>query len=135
MGWGGANGDRKRSERAARLLRESGSTWLSARRDSRDRYVCSGLAVAGEGIFNMGLARAIPAQRNTRGHWIIHPATSGGDASIPPAFRKVQEGHSVAKMPLLEILTRHPRTFLVSVGLKISEIAFVSIATVFSIDR
>ena len=31
----------------------------------------------------MGLARAIPAQRNTRGHWIIHPATSGGDASIP----------------------------------------------------
>src|ERR1019366_3115812 len=83
MGWGGANGDRKRSERAARLLRESGSTWLSARRDSRDRYVCSGLAVAGEGIFNMGLARAIPAQRNTRGHWIIHPATSGGDASIP----------------------------------------------------
>ena len=31
----------------------------------------------------MGLARAIPAQRNTRGHWTIHPATSGGDASIP----------------------------------------------------
>jgi MHS family shikimate/dehydroshikimate transporter-like MFS transporter len=51
-----------------------------------------------------------------------------------PAFRKVQEGHAVAKMPLLEILTRHPRTFLVSVGLKISEIAFVSIATVFSIN-
>jgi len=51
-----------------------------------------------------------------------------------PAFRQVQEGHAVAKMPLLEILTRHPRTFLVSVGLKISEIAFVSIATVFSIN-
>jgi len=51
-----------------------------------------------------------------------------------PAFRQVQEGHAVAKIPLLEILTRHPRTFLVSVGLKISEIAFVSIATVFSIN-
>jgi MFS transporter, MHS family, shikimate and dehydroshikimate transport protein len=51
-----------------------------------------------------------------------------------PAFRQVQEGHAVAKMPLLEILTKHPRTFLVSVGLKISEIAFVSIATVFSIN-
>jgi MHS family shikimate/dehydroshikimate transporter-like MFS transporter len=51
-----------------------------------------------------------------------------------PAFLQVQEGHAVAKMPLLEILTKHPRTFLVSVGLKISEIAFVSIATVFSIN-
>ena len=51
-----------------------------------------------------------------------------------PAFRQVQEGHAIAKMPLLEILTKHPRTFLVSVGLKISEIAFVSIATVFSIN-
>jgi MFS transporter, MHS family, shikimate and dehydroshikimate transport protein len=51
-----------------------------------------------------------------------------------PAFRQVQEGHAVAKIPLLEILTKHPRAFLVSVGLKISEIAFVSIATVFSIS-
>ena len=51
-----------------------------------------------------------------------------------PAFRQVQEGHAVAKIPLLEILTRHRQTFLVSVGLKISEIAFVSIATFFSIN-
>jgi MHS family shikimate/dehydroshikimate transporter-like MFS transporter len=40
----------------------------------------------------------------------------------------------MAKIPLLEILARHPRTFLVAVGLKVSEIAFVSIATVFSIN-
>jgi MFS transporter, MHS family, shikimate and dehydroshikimate transport protein len=51
-----------------------------------------------------------------------------------PAFRQVQAEHAVAKIPLLEILARHPRTFLVAVGLKVSEIAFVSIATVFSIN-
>ena len=51
-----------------------------------------------------------------------------------PAFRQVQEGHTIAKIPLLEILTKHTRTFLVAVGLKVSEIAYVSVATVFSIN-
>jgi MFS transporter, MHS family, shikimate and dehydroshikimate transport protein len=50
-----------------------------------------------------------------------------------PVFRQVQAGHEVAKIPLLEILTKHRRTFLVAVGLKVSEIAYVSVATVFSI--
>jgi MFS transporter, MHS family, shikimate and dehydroshikimate transport protein len=50
-----------------------------------------------------------------------------------PAFRQVQAGHDVAKTPLFEILTKHRRTFLVAVGLKVSEIAYVSVATVFSI--
>jgi MHS family shikimate/dehydroshikimate transporter-like MFS transporter len=50
-----------------------------------------------------------------------------------PVFRQVQAGHEVAKIPLLEILTKHRRTFLVAVGLKLSEIAYVSVATVFSI--
>jgi MHS family shikimate/dehydroshikimate transporter-like MFS transporter len=51
-----------------------------------------------------------------------------------PAFRQVQEGHAIAKIPLLDILTKHRRTFLVAVGLKVSEIAFVSVATVFCIN-
>ncbi len=41
--------------------------------------------------------------------------------------------HDVAKIPLLEIFTRRSDTFLIAVGLKVSEIAFVSVATVFSI--
>ena len=51
-----------------------------------------------------------------------------------PAFRRVQQGHAIAKIPLLDILTKHRRTFLVAVGLKVSEIAYVSVATVFSIN-
>jgi MFS transporter, MHS family, shikimate and dehydroshikimate transport protein len=51
-----------------------------------------------------------------------------------PAFRQVKEGKALAKIPLFEILTKHQRTFLVSVGLKVSEIAFVSVATVYSIN-
>ena len=50
-----------------------------------------------------------------------------------PVFRQVQAGNDVAKTPLLEIMTKHRRTFLVAVGLKVSEIAYVSVATVFSI--
>jgi MHS family shikimate/dehydroshikimate transporter-like MFS transporter len=51
-----------------------------------------------------------------------------------PAFRQVQAKHDVAKTPLVEILTKHRRQFLVAVGLKVSEIACVSVATVFSIS-
>jgi MHS family shikimate/dehydroshikimate transporter-like MFS transporter len=51
-----------------------------------------------------------------------------------PAFRQVQAKHDVAKTPLVEILTKHRRQFLVAVGLKVSEIASVSVATVFSIS-
>jgi MHS family shikimate/dehydroshikimate transporter-like MFS transporter len=50
-----------------------------------------------------------------------------------PVFRQVQARQDVAKIPLLEILTKHRRAFLVAVGLKVSEIAYVSVATVFSI--
>ena len=50
-----------------------------------------------------------------------------------PVFRQLQVRHDVAKIPLLEILAKHPRTFFMAVGLKVSEIAYVSVATVFSI--
>ncbi|WP_024816579.1 MFS transporter [Methylopila sp. 73B] len=51
-----------------------------------------------------------------------------------PAFRRVKEQNVVAKMPIVEILTQHTRTFAMAVGLKVSEIAYVSIVTVFSIS-
>jgi len=51
-----------------------------------------------------------------------------------PAFQRVKKGNTVAKIPLMEILTEHPRTFLTAVGLKVSEIGYVSIVTVFSIS-
>ena len=51
-----------------------------------------------------------------------------------PAFQQVRKANTVSKVPLLEILTQHPRTFLTAVGLKVSEIAYVSVVTVFSIS-
>jgi MHS family shikimate/dehydroshikimate transporter-like MFS transporter len=50
-----------------------------------------------------------------------------------PAFLRVQQQAFVAQAPLLEVLTRQPRTFLTAVGLKISEVAWVYVLTVFSI--
>ena len=50
-----------------------------------------------------------------------------------PAFQRVKARASVSKLPIAEILRDHPRTFLTAVGLKVSEIAFVSIVTVFAI--
>ncbi len=49
-----------------------------------------------------------------------------------PAFAQVQR-EGVAKAPLLDVLLRQPRTFLVAVGLKVSEVAWVYVLTVFSV--
>ena len=49
-----------------------------------------------------------------------------------PAFARVKAEHGVARAPLLEVL-RHPRSFLVAVGMKVSEVAWVYLLTVFSI--
>ncbi|WP_200925945.1 MFS transporter [Methylobacterium sp. Leaf93] len=51
-----------------------------------------------------------------------------------PSFQRVKQRSAVSKIPVVEILTEHPRTFLKAVGLKVSEIAYVSIVTVFSIS-
>ena len=51
-----------------------------------------------------------------------------------PAFRAVEAKKEVAKLPVIEVLTQHPRAFLTAVGLKISEIAWASIGSVFAIS-
>src|SRR5882757_9594678 len=48
-----------------------------------------------------------------------------------PAFRQIQAKNDVAKMPIVEIFKYHRRPFFTAVGLKISEIAYASIAGVF----
>ncbi len=50
-----------------------------------------------------------------------------------PAFARVKQAQKVAKAPLLEILTEQPRTFLIAAGLKVSEVAWVYVLTVFTI--
>jgi len=49
-----------------------------------------------------------------------------------PAFAQVQR-EGVAKAPLLDVILRQPRTFLIAVGMKVSEVAWVYVLTVFSI--
>lgn len=51
-----------------------------------------------------------------------------------PAFRDLEAKHKVARMPLAEVFTTHLRSFLIAVGLKVSEIAWASIAGVFVIS-
>jgi MFS transporter, MHS family, shikimate and dehydroshikimate transport protein len=50
------------------------------------------------------------------------------------AFRQVKANNEVAKMPIAEIFRDHRRAFFTAVGLKISEIAYASIAGVFVIS-
>ena len=49
-----------------------------------------------------------------------------------PAFTRVQR-EGVARAPLLDVILRQPRAFLVAVGVKVSEVAWVYLLTVFSI--
>jgi MFS transporter, MHS family, shikimate and dehydroshikimate transport protein len=51
-----------------------------------------------------------------------------------PVFREIEAKHEVAKMPLVEVLTTYRRAFFIAVGLKLSEISYVSIAGVFAIS-
>ncbi len=51
-----------------------------------------------------------------------------------PAFRAVEAQKEVARRPVVEVITQHPRAFLTAVGLKISEIAWASIGSVFAIS-
>ncbi|MDX6805824.1 MFS transporter [Terrihabitans rhizophilus] len=51
-----------------------------------------------------------------------------------PAFSRVKQHNTVSRMPVMEVLTRYPKVFLTAVGLKVSEIAYVSVVTVFSIS-
>ncbi len=49
-----------------------------------------------------------------------------------PAFARVQQA-GVARAPLLDVIMRQPRQFLIAVGMKVSEVAWVYVLTVFSI--
>ena len=51
-----------------------------------------------------------------------------------PAFQNVKHHSNVARVPLLEVLTKHRRSFLIAVGLKLSEISWVTVVTIFGIS-
>jgi len=51
-----------------------------------------------------------------------------------PVFRELQAKDKVAKLPVVEVLTKEPRAFLTAVGLKLSEISYALIAGVFAIN-
>ncbi len=51
-----------------------------------------------------------------------------------PAFLQLKAKNEVVTMPIVEIFTHHRRAFFTAVGLKISEIAYASIAGVFVIS-
>jgi MFS transporter, MHS family, shikimate and dehydroshikimate transport protein len=51
-----------------------------------------------------------------------------------PAFRQIEAAKVLAKRPLVEVFVEHRRSFLTAVGLKLSEISYVSVAGVFAIS-
>jgi MHS family shikimate/dehydroshikimate transporter-like MFS transporter len=50
-----------------------------------------------------------------------------------PEFQKLREGKMTAKMPVLEALTRYRRETAIAIGLKLTEVAWVGILTVFAV--
>jgi MHS family shikimate/dehydroshikimate transporter-like MFS transporter len=51
-----------------------------------------------------------------------------------PVFREIEAKQEVARLPLMEVVTTYRREFFTAVGLKLSEISYVSIAGVFAIS-
>src|SRR5947209_9016900 len=50
-----------------------------------------------------------------------------------PYFAEIKGRGEVARNPLAEVIFRHPKDFLIAVGLKISEVSWVYILTVFAV--
>lgn len=50
-----------------------------------------------------------------------------------PEFQKLRENKKTAKLPVLEALTKYRRETVIAVGLKITEVAWVGILTVFAV--
>ncbi|HXZ01509.1 MAG TPA: MFS transporter [Stellaceae bacterium] len=50
-----------------------------------------------------------------------------------PVFEAIQSRGEIARRPLLDMLLRHPRSFLIAIGLKISEVSWVYMLTVFAV--
>jgi MHS family shikimate/dehydroshikimate transporter-like MFS transporter len=53
--------------------------------------------------------------------------------SETPAFKRIQQSQAIAHRPLLEVIAQQPKAFLIAVGMKVSEVAWVYVLTVFSI--
>jgi MFS transporter, MHS family, shikimate and dehydroshikimate transport protein len=51
-----------------------------------------------------------------------------------PVFRQLKLKNEVAAIPIMEILRHHRRPFFTAIGLKVSEIAYASIASIFIIS-
>lgn len=50
-----------------------------------------------------------------------------------PAFARLRACDDIARVPAFDVIVRHPRSFLIAIGLKVSEVAWVYVLTVFSI--
>jgi MFS transporter, MHS family, shikimate and dehydroshikimate transport protein len=50
-----------------------------------------------------------------------------------PEFKKLREGKKTAKMPVLEAFSNYRREIVIAIGLKITEVAWVGILTVFAV--
>jgi len=48
-----------------------------------------------------------------------------------PLFEEIKRRHKIAKNPFFEVIFKNPKTFLIAVGLKISEVSWVYILTIF----
>jgi MFS transporter, MHS family, shikimate and dehydroshikimate transport protein len=51
-----------------------------------------------------------------------------------PVFREIEARKEVARVPLVEILTRHRRAFFTAIGLKLSEVTYALVAGTFAIS-
>jgi MHS family shikimate/dehydroshikimate transporter-like MFS transporter len=50
-----------------------------------------------------------------------------------PLFNEMKQRGDIAKTPFLDVVLRQPKTFLLAIGLKISEVSWVYIVTVFAV--
>src|SRR5208283_2570262 len=131
MGRRRADRSRECEESEPRASRLDGSARISTRDPLRSRHFRSPVPYVGGGPSRMGVAHSLSDQHRSRGGWTLHPSAIAGNAGVS---RAASRENRVARLPLVEVLTKEPRAFFTAIGLKLSEISYAMIAGVFAIN-
>ena len=76
----------------------------------------------------MGMARSLPAQHPAAWRRVVRAR-----ARVPetPIFEEIKRRGAISRNPFVEAIFTNPRSFLVAVGLKLSEVSWFYILTIF----
>jgi len=74
-----------------------------------------------------------PASYPSPFHELLGKTQQEVDAKLAAAFERLRSARKVARIPLVDVLSTYRRETLIAIGLKVTEVAWVNILSVFAV--